>query len=273
MNKNEVVNVVMYGGKNIFGGRETKKVAVVSSCEFASTCKALKQGRCASYNPRMYNCQYLNTKSVVGYTSRARKYHDFVDKWRGHEKYNVVKDGLKRLDCVGDEMIRIELPHIDIMKALDGKSGYDAMGAKTVGYIKESELTLESLMNLMNSYSHPLMGGGRLNATEEKQEVLMAIKELKPDLYEAFVKETNTTIDYKGKTAYLKTIKANTELPDGWYWDGVKLSRKEGVRVSVSKESGLGTFLKGREISFIPEEETTIKIKDNEWVTDETKFE
>jgi len=121
MNKNEVINVVMYGGKSIFGGRETKKVAVISSCEFASTCKALKQGRCASYNPRMYSCQHLKRESVEGYTSRAKKYYKFVREWEGHEKYNVVKSELKRFDYVGDGLIRIELPHIDVPKALKGK--------------------------------------------------------------------------------------------------------------------------------------------------------
>jgi len=147
------------------------------------------------------------------------------------------------------------------------------MGAKKVGYIEESELTLDSLINLMESYSYPLMGGEKLDATKEKQEMLIAIKELNKELYDLYVKETNTEVDYKGKTAYLKTIKKDTELPDGWYWDGVRLSKKEGSRVYVSSESGIRGFPQGSEISFIPEEETLIEIKDNEWVTNETKFE
>ena len=272
MKNKEVVNVVMYGGKDIFGGRETKRVAVVGRCEFAGVCKALKQGRCAAYNPRMYNCQYLETSSHEGYTSRAKKFHEFIDKWKSHEKYNVIEDGLKRFDYVGDGMIRIELPHIDIHKALEGKNGHDAFRAKNVGYIKESEFTLESLINLMNSYSYPLMGGGKLKATDKKQEILIAIKELNKELYNLYEKETDTTIDYKGKLAYLKTIKKNTQLPDGWYWDGVKLSKADTDRVHVSRESGIKGFLEGSEISFVPEDEAVIEIKNNDWVTNETKF-
>ena len=264
----KVINITMFGGKGIFGGRETRREVVISSCAFADDCKALKAGRCASSNPRLYSCINMKNQVVQGYTSRAKKYGEFVRKWKGHEKYNAVKNGLKRFEHIGNNLIRIDLPHINIQKALNGESGYSAIDSGKEHYISKDKFGVEELKKIMQSFSVPLMGG-RLYNKEEKEEMLLAIKEIDRELYDKYIKETETVIDCVGKKAYLNTLKPNIELTDGWFWDGEYMTKKERGSVNCSVVLG---FAYGTEIKFKPENDSVVEIGSNEWVDDNTKF-
>ena len=44
MDEENIINITMFGGKGLFGGRETRKEVVVSSCVFSGSCEALKAG-------------------------------------------------------------------------------------------------------------------------------------------------------------------------------------------------------------------------------------
>src|SRR5690625_7413771 len=116
----EEINVTMFGGKGIFGGRETRKEAVISSCAFADDCEALPAGRCASSNPRLDSCINMENNTVQGYTSRAMKYGEFVRTWKGHEKYGAGENGLKRPEHIGNNLTRLDLPHNTVEKARKG---------------------------------------------------------------------------------------------------------------------------------------------------------
>ena len=264
----EVINITMFGGKGIFGGRETRKEVVISRCAFADDCEALKAGRCASRNPRLESCVNMENQTIQGYTSRSMKHREFVSKWTTHEKYNAVKEGLKRFEHIGNNLIRIELPHINIEKALNGEKGYSALDAGEDYYVKKEKFDVESLKRIMESYSVPLMGG-RLDNKEEKEEMLLAIKEVNRELYDQYMNETGTVIDYRGKLAYLNTLKPNIHLTHGWFWDGVYMIKKERNSVDCRVVQG---FAYGTEIKFKPDSDSVIEIKSNDWVDDNTKF-
>ena len=265
-----VIDVSIYGGKDyLLGGRETKRRALIGSCRYADTCAALKEGRCSVAEHHWQKCKYLNASWVEGYTSRAKKFDEFMDKWRGHEKYNNVKKSLKRFEYVGSNMIRIELPHMDIERAAKGESGYEAFDSNNVGYIKRDEFDVDVLINIMESYSLPVFGGGKLTAKKEKEEMLIAIKEIDHELYDEYVEKTGKVIDYVGMTAFVTTLKANIDLGKGWYWDGEYVRKEEIERVDCDI---LPYSSYSKNISFIPESDTTIEVKDNDWVTDDTKF-
>lgn len=266
-----VINVTMFGGKPIFGkGRETKKEVVVSSCEFANSCPALKAGRCSAFNPRMYKCKNHKGETVTGYTSKAAKYHSFIREWKDHEKYEAVENTLKRFEHIGDNKIRISLPHIDVERALAGGSnGYDVVSSKRIEYFNKEEITAESLKRVMEAYSSPLLGG-KLENKEEKEEMLLAIKEVDPKLYSDYMKLSGYEINYVGKNAYLKTIKPNTKLTGDWFWDGTYMKKDKRTDVDCFAIKGLA---KGTQVSFIPEDDALIEIKDVSWIVDTTKFE
>jgi len=264
----EEINVTMFGGKGIFGGRETRKEAVISSCAFTDDCEALAAGRCASSNPRLDSCVNMENRTVQGYTSRAMKYGEFVRKWKSHDKYNAVKNGLKRFEHVGNNLIRIDLPHINIEKALNGERGYSAMDGGKVHYMDKEDFDVEKLKKVMQSYSFALMGG-RLDSKEEKEEMLLAIKEIDRELYDEYIEETGTEIDFIGKKAYLNTLKPSTQLTGGWFWDGEYMSKESRNRVDCGVIFGFGY---GTEIKFKPENDSVVEIRSNDWVDDNTKF-
>lgn len=266
----KVINVSIYGGKDyLLGGRETQRRALIGSCEHADTCVALKQGRCSVADHLWQKCDYLEVSWVNGYTSRAKKFNEFMEKWRSHEKYNNIEKRLKRFEYVANDMVRIELPHIDVEKAAKGEKGYSATKSNNIGYIKRSDFTVETLINIMESYSYPALGGGKLFSKDKKEEMLIAIKEIDKKLYDEYIEKTGKTINYVGKKAYVNTLKPNIDLGEGWYWDGKYICKKESDRVECKV---LLSFVKGSEICFIPEAEALIKIKDNNWVTDDTQF-
>lgn len=196
------------------------------------------------------------------------KYGEFVRKWKGHEKYGAVKNGLKRFEHIGNNLIRIDLPHINIKKALNEESGYSAMDSGKEHYINKNEFGIKELKKIMQSYSIPLMGG-KLDNKEEKEEMLLAIKEVDRELYDKYIKETGTVIDYVGKKAYLNTLKPNIKLTDGWFWDGEHMSKEGRNGVDCGVIFGLGY---GTEIKFKPENDSVVEIRSNDWVDDNTKF-
>lgn len=269
MSNYEIVNVALFGGKSLFGGRETKLHAVVSSCQFSNSCPALKAGRCAAANPRLNSCKHMKNETVMGYTSKAAKYFKFLNEWEGHEKYRAVKSCLKRFEYVANDEARIDLPHIDVLKAIDGESNYDSHLVKGPSYIDKKNLDGKAIKKIMKAYSFSLMGSKNENK-EEKEEMLIAMKEIDEDLYNDFMGNAEYKINYIGKIAYLKTLKPNIELNGGWFWNGETLSKESKTQVSCSAVYG---FAKGTEVSFVPEDGAKVEIKDESWVIDTTKFE
>lgn len=270
MEKENILDVSMFGGKGLFGGRETKLEAVVSRCKFSETCEALKQGRCAANNPMREVCESLETESVTGYTSRAKKYYSFKSKWESHEKYSAVKKGLRRFEYIGENRIRIQLSYIDVARAIHGHKGYSAMSTGEPFYIDRDIFNLEMLLNIMSSYSNSLLGGSLSKSSiHSKEEMLLAIKDLDIELYNKYIEATGHEISYIKKEAYIKTLKPNVSLTEGWYWDGEYLSRK--LRTSVNCNLIRG-FAYGEEVFIKPAEDSIIVIEDNTWVDEDTKF-
>lgn len=268
MSRDNIVNITMFGGKGIFGGRETRKEVVISICPFADTCEALKAGRCAGDNPRLQDCINLQRKTVQGYTSRAMKHNEFVNKWKGHKKYGAVRNSLKRFEHIGDNQVRIELPHIDIERAIKGVNGYDSFKGGKAYYTTKDEIDVKAIENIMSAYSYALMGSENEN-TEEKMDMLLAIKEVDRKLYDDYIGATETVINYVGKRALLVTLKPDIEMKAGWYWDGEYMSRAKKGSVECGAIRG---FAYGSDVRFKPAEDSIVEIEDNEWVDENTKF-
>lgn len=271
MKSDNIVNISMFGGRGIFGGRETKKEVVISSCAFADTCEALKNGRCSANNPRTQSCINMETRTVIGYTSRAMKHNEFVSKWRSHEKYGSIEGKLGKFEYIGDNKVRIQLPYIDVSKAIYGSKGHSAISAGKPYYMDKADFTLDVLENIMESYSNALMGGSLKDDSEKpKEEMLLSIKEIDIELYNEYIVATGYEINYIDKEAYLVTLKPDIELTEGWYWDGKYLSKEAKGKVECNLISGFNVY--GSDVRFKPEQDSTLVIKDVKWVTDETKF-
>ena len=70
----EVINVGLYGGKSIFGGKETPLEASIISCDKHEKCSFYENGTCLKVRSFGSNgCKFGNVNTVRGYTSRAKK--------------------------------------------------------------------------------------------------------------------------------------------------------------------------------------------------------
>lgn len=261
------INVTMFGGKSIFGGRERPLEAVVSYCEYAEVCPALKSGRCPSNNPRMDagQCHHIKTTRHQGYTSRAKKYYEFKNKWNNDEKMSSVKNSLLSVDIVGNNEVVFNIPHINLEKVMEGVVRYDVnLSPSEAFYMDESELTVELLDKIKNSKPQALFGG-TINTSKTFDSILLAIKEIKPKLYEEYIGKSEYTIDYRGRDAYLYTLKGGITIGE-WKWDGEHLISTEESYIHGKGIYGYGNF------TVKPNKEVTVEVKSNDWIDSNTKF-
>ena len=261
------INVTMFGGKSIFGGRERPLETVVSYCEYAEVCPALKSGRCPSNNPRMDSgqCHHIKTTRHQGYTSRAKKYYEFKNKWNSDEKMSSVKNSLLSVDIVGNNEVVFNIPHINLEKVMEGVVRYNVnLSPSEAFYMDESELTVELLDKIKNSKPQALFGG-TINTSKTFDSILLAIKEIKPKLYEEYIGKSEYTIDYRGRDAYLYTLKGGITIGE-WKWDGEHLISTEESYIHGKGIYGYGNF------TVKPNKEVTVEVKSNDWIDSNTKF-
>lgn len=93
----EKINIGLYGGKSIFGGRETALNADITYCDKYKECSFYKKGKCFCAGRIGPNCKYGTKENIKGYTSRAIKYNEFRRKykeengWHGYYNKEIVE--------------------------------------------------------------------------------------------------------------------------------------------------------------------------------------
>lgn len=280
----EVIHVGLYGGKGIFGGREKPLEASIISCDMKDQCSLYAQGQCAAI--RSFGgggCKHGKQTVERGYTSRAKKYSKFRDKWRNHEKYGALKPNTKKLAVIGDE-IYFSYPHINLEVdegrnvKLDGPSF--GFGDKTT-YIPKETFTPELIKRICDYRPQALMGGTIGSYREEVVPLFLShLKEVMPGLYKEFITKHKgyvESINYVGRKAYIHSLEPCNvayvsrnypNLDNYWYWDGEQLIYKSGYISSISIVSDYEI----ETIKLKPSENATIKITNNDQVTNDTKF-
>ena len=92
MSEFQKINVALYGGKGIFGGRETPLEADIIHCDKSDVCSFYKQQKCLNLrSPLSPYCKFGKRQTVKGYTSRAKKYYTFREKYTKDEVYSKLK--------------------------------------------------------------------------------------------------------------------------------------------------------------------------------------
>ena len=78
MNK---INVNLYGGKSLFGGKESPLEADEIYCDRADKCSFYADDKCLRCRSFLAPvCKFGKNSVIKGYTSRATKYYDFKEK-------------------------------------------------------------------------------------------------------------------------------------------------------------------------------------------------
>ncbi|PGT89836.1 hypothetical protein [Bacillus thuringiensis] len=278
-----IINVGLYGGKSIFGGREKPLEASVISCDMCNSCSYYKNNQCLSVREAFSSkCKYGTVSTAKGYTKRARKYYTFRDKWEKHESYGKLKAPPQKLGRIGDDVVfPYSHIHIEVKENGEIKLENPAMFSNPRYYIPMGMFTVELIYKLCKFRPQALMGGEIRSYREEEVPLFLAhLEEVLPELYRKFIltyPEYNTKIDYVGRKALLKTIEPSyvyyrsdnyPQFNEKWKWDGEFLVYTGGY-VSKFKVASDYEIV---EIKLRPTDKTVVEIESNDQVTGDTVF-
>lgn len=278
----EVINVGLYGGKGLFGGKETPLEASVISCDRHEQCSYFRNNQCLKVRSFLSpSCKYGHVNTIKGYTSRAAKYLDFKSQWQGHEKYSKLKYPPQKLGLIGDEIV-FPYPYLRINVGEDGVVTLNDPGfGSNIAYIPKGKLTVDLIKRICSYRPCAMMGGVIRDYRAKIVPLFLAhLKEILPDKYEELRQENSDLIkevSYIGRQALLKTIKPSDvffkssnypQFNEKWHWDGETLVYFSGYvhGFNITKDYTVA------EIKITPSDKSVITISDNEQVTDETVF-
>lgn len=262
------IDVKLYGGKSIFGGRETPLEAVIISCDKCDKCTFYKNSTCFKIRSLGKICKHGRRETVQGYTSRAKKYYEFKRRFEQDECYSKLERPSNTIGKIDNEFV-INLPYIRYEEGEIKDPGFE----NPLIYINEKEFN-NSFIKMLLDFKPQAIFGGVIKDYQEKEipNFLSDLKENFKEIYENFIKENpeyNIKISYVGKEAYISTIKEGSILIDCHKNEWVK----EGEDIVCYK---WGTWLpfKGTptETRIRISENMIYKITDDNQVNDKTRF-
>ena len=284
----EKINVMLYGGKSIFGGKETPIEADEIFCDRASECTFYKENKCLRCRAMLSpSCQFGSTKYTKGYTSRAKKYYDFKTKYERDEMFGKLKDPSKLIAVMGDTLyMNLKYTLVRKRRDTDEKWRKDVEGyfISEVGFCRGdvflplNEVT-NTLLYAIFSYEPRAMMGGIIEDYQKKvvPDILQDMRKVAPELYKKFISEYpqyDFTPNYIGKKAYINSLKPNTKFyyrNRTWVYDGEYIS-------TTNFDLGLSSpwwnqTNDGADVRIKVNDKMTFEVKDNSIVDEDTKFE
>ena len=282
------INVDLYGGKGIFGGRETPLKADEIYCDKFEQCTFYKEGKCLRCRSFLApTCKFGRNNVIKGYTSRAMKYHDFKKKYENDEVYHKLSYPKKLVAVMGDTLyMNLKFTLVHKRRETDEKWRQDIDGyiISEVGFypgdvfIPLNEVT-DALLHAIFSYKPHAMMGGVIEDYQKKvvPEVLQGLKKVAPDIYNNFISkhpEYDITPNYIGKKAYVNSLKPNTKFKHKgceWLYDGEYVST-ENFDIGLSSP-WWGDSVKCSDIRMKVTDKMLFEINDNSIVDEDTRFE
>lgn len=270
------INVSLYGGKSIFGGKESPLRAEELYCDKYKECSLYKNNCCLRLIPLGGSpCEHGKINSITGYTSRAKKYSSFKTKYKTDEKYNKLKYPSNCLIAKIGEDIYLDVIYTKVLWEKDEyKVKSTQIFSKGVSWIEEEKFNCDLLYKIC-SFKPYAMNGELIRDYYEKQipEMLQQLKKLLPELYKEFIikyPEYDITPNYIDKYAYIKTLVKDSILIDN---NGNKLIFDGKYLICDNwKSSFLPFYANTANIKIEVTEDMLYKINDNSQVDENTKF-
>lgn len=278
----EMIDVNLYGGKGLFGGKETPLEASKIYCDKHEKCSYYQNNQCLCVRSfSAGGCQFGHAVTERGYTSRARKYYEFKSKWEKHEKYRKLTAPPKKLGVI-DGFVVLPYPYINLKKEEDE---WSVQGPMLFGsdrsYIPLDEFTADLIARICGYRPQALMGGEIRDYQKEVVPLFLAhLSEVLPDKYQEYIAahpQAEQKINYVGRKALLMTIAPSNveyksdrypQFNETWEWDGKRLVYQKGYVHEFH-------ITKGYEIAqivIVPSDESIVTITDNGQVTPQTVF-
>lgn len=282
------INVSLYGGKGIFGGKETPLEADEIYCDVYNTCSFYKEGKCLRCRSFLAPiCKFGSNEIIKGYTSRAKKYYTFKNKYKEDEMYNKLEYPNSLVGIMNDYLY-MRLKFVSVRKKEDCANYCKEIGngyvINDVGFgtgavfIPLTEVTADLLYSIFSFKPHAIMGG-EITTYQEKivPDIIQSMRRIVPDIYNNFVTkypQYNITPNYIGKKAYIYSLKPNTTFILNnykWTYDGEYISTTN-FDLGLSSPWWIQTDEKA-DVKLKVNEKMTIEINDNSIVDEDTKFE
>lgn len=267
------ININLYGGKSLFGGKETPLEAEITYCDKYKVCSFYKKGKCFSAGRWKTNCKFGNKRREIGYTSRAKKYYEFKNKWSSDESYNKLEEPENIIGQIGDIFV---LNTGYLYEKEEGGYYIDThFGQAPLIYVSKKEFTNDLIKFICDAKPKTIFDRKEIEAYQERivPRFLYELKTEFKEVYDNFIEQypgyENKKINFVGREAYISTLKNGSELVD-CHKNIWKIENDEIVCYKWKTWLPFGGT--GTETRIKITSDMTYKITDNEQVTEKTKF-
>ena len=278
----EKINVGLYGGKGIFGGRETPLTAKIIYCDKCESCELYKENKCLNVvAPFSASCKYGQVQSIKGYTSRAAKYSDFRSKYKNDDKYDKLSypTNFSFVEIGDYYVVNVAYTHIFYREESDYpyyRKGWNVdtpFVGSSVSFIPKEEFNLELLIKIVK-YVPTDFNYKSIKDNKSVNNFLVEVSKKLPDLYNEFIKEypqyKDIKTNYVGRYAFISTMVDGSELIDP---HKNKFILKGGYLYCDNYRLSFLPFnSKVGELKIKVTDDMTYKITDNSQVDENTKY-
>jgi hypothetical protein len=277
------INANLYGGKSLFGGKESPLEADEIFCDRADKCSFYADGKCLRCRSFLApRCKFGSNSVTRGYTSRAAKYYDFKQKYQKDELYNKLHYP-SELAAVIDDVLYMNLKFTLVRKRTEKDEAWrkDVNGylISETGFcsgdifLPISDATNELLYAIF-SYKPCAMMGGVIQDYQSKvvPDVLMSLKKCAPKIYTNFISEYpqyDLEPNYVGKYAYIKTMVDGSVLTD---CHGNNFTLKGGKLIGEKIKLGFTPFDGVMDCTVEVADSKTYEVNNNSQCNENTKF-
>ena len=284
----EKINVDLYGGKGLFGGKEVPLEADEIFCNMYDKCSFYKEDKCLRCRSFISpTCKYGKNIITKGYTSRASKYYDFKNKYNKDEKYNVLSHPCEKAAVIGDYLF-LKTNYVLVRKKKDtddkwlreinGYVIFDGGFGNSYVFLPLNEVSNELLYAIFSKRPQALMGG-IIGEYQNKivPDILQTLRKVAPLIHKEFVKEYpeyDIEPNYIGKKAYISSLKSNTIFKyEGkeWLFDGEYVIA-ENFDIGMGSPWWLSDGTKAY-VKIKVNDKMLFTVEDNSIIDENTKFE
>lgn len=265
------INVDIYGGKSIFGGREQPYNVDISYCDKCDNCDFYKNGTCFNAGRFKDNCKFGKKENIRGWTSKAKKGREFYSKWKNDECYGKLKEPNQTIGIVDD----IVILNIDCMKINENNIPVEDVGfGKTrLSYIQLKELTPDLIKQICELRPKTIFGYEPIRSYYEEYipKFLDDLKRNYKDIWNKFVKkypEYDKEINYVGRKAYISSLRNELEI----YSANNKWKIKNGYIICDDWCDFYPFNARYGEVKIKITDDMVCEISNNEQVDENTKF-
>jgi hypothetical protein len=270
MKEYEPINFTYYDPSNSLfkGSGNDHSRYTVYFCNNKENCQAFARGKCVMLCGLWgESCPYGRKNCVNGPTKRARSLYSFLSSAKKqYEKVSYKLKDLKFTARIGDK-VYISLPYlknyVNPIAVIEGEH-----------FINEDVFTVDFIIALADFRPRTLFGNDVIRSyqAEEVPKFITQIKKYFPELYQRVMtkhpdlEQMVENVNYVDKFAKVKTLLSGKVRlsTDCLEWDGSVLTAK-GKSVSF-------WGLSDERVVVYPNDETYVKVADNDTVTDDTVF-